>query len=178
MIEFTNSSPCLAAGSCKELDEETEICLCLHRWIVCMCVRCGVCVCPTCWIGFLFTCLWNKAIAEFKLLLDILLISHWPILWTVYVCVCELIHIAAVVQRCCMVVVNYRFLLCSLQCCVCTSLHFCEKDASFQQHPSHCPLNVIIKLQTEHVTGWQNCPHQYCYTWQVRKEWPDVETKK
>lgn len=114
---FTNSSPCLSAGSCKELDEETEICLCLCRWMVCMCVWWRVCVCPTWWIAFLFTCSWNKATAEFKLLLDILLISHTGPFFRL--CVCELIHIAVVVQCCCMVVVNYRFLLCSSQCCVC-----------------------------------------------------------
>lgn len=154
MIEFTNSAPCLAAGSCKELDEETEICLCPHRWMVCMCVMLCVCVCvcPTWWIGFLFTCLWNKATAEFQLLLDILLISHTGPFFRLCmcVCVCELIHTAAVVQCCCMVVVNYRFVLCSLQCFVCV-LNVCfffwrffEQDVSFQQHPSHCTSNVNI----------------------------------
>lgn len=120
---------------------------------------CGVCVCvcPTWWIGFLFTCLWNKATAKFQPLLDILLISHRPILSMVHVCmcVCELTHIAAVVQCRCMVVVNDRFLLCSLQCSVCV-LYVCvflflalfEQDASFQQHPSRCPSNVNIRWNT------------------------------
>lgn len=65
----------------------------------------------------------EQSYCRVQLLLDILLISHRPILCTVYVCVCvwvcELMHIAAVVQCCCMVVVDDGFLLCSLQCCVC-----------------------------------------------------------
>lgn len=55
--------------------------------MLCVCVWCCVCVCVCAapWIGFLFACLWNKATAEFQLLLDILLISHRAILLTVHV---------------------------------------------------------------------------------------------
>lgn len=61
-----------------------------------------------------------------------------------YVCVCQLIHIAAVVQRCCMVVVNYRFLLCCLQCCVCVLYVFFFPGifVSRMPHPSSIQATV------------------------------------
>lgn len=71
----------MAAESYKELDQNTEICLCRPGWIVYVCV-CELFVFPAGWIGLLFTCLWNKATAEFQLLLDILPKSHRPILLT------------------------------------------------------------------------------------------------
>lgn len=117
----------------------------------------SVCVCPTWWIGFLFTCLWNKATAKFQPLLDILLISHRPILSTVHecMCVCELTHIAAVVQCHCMVVVNDRFLLCSLQCSVCV-LYVCVSfSCSFRAGclipAASKPLSLKCQYQMEHT---------------------------
>lgn len=49
--------------------------LSLSSWLNCLCVR-VLCVCPAGWIGFLFTCLWNKATAEFQLVLNILNITQ------------------------------------------------------------------------------------------------------
>lgn len=119
---------------------------------VCVCVS----VCATWRIGFLFTCLWNKATVQFKLLLDILLISHRPILSTAYVCVCELIHTTGH----CTVLLHgcglLQMLLCVVYSVVCGfSLCICEQDASFQQYPNCCPSNVIAGLQTEHVADHQ-----------------------
>lgn len=62
-------------------------------------------VCPAGWIGFLFTCLWNKATAEFQLLLDILPISHRPILLTACVTVnTQLLHSS----YCAVLVLHYK----------------------------------------------------------------------
>lgn len=110
---FTNSSPCLAAGSCEELDEERlkSVIVSTHEWCACVCV-CLSHLMNRVSIHMLVEQSYCRVQATAGYPVDITQAHSLD-------CVCELIHIAAVVHCCCMVVVNYRFLLCSLQCCVC-----------------------------------------------------------